>query len=80
MSLRYGIEFCFVFLMTLQFQYEIGLFNRYLHMAKKEIYIMKDHKAIYGKDDFYHHEMEILHYELHHAAVDLQKALMVSYV
>ena len=41
---------------------------------------MEDHRKVFGKDDFYHHEMEILHYDLHHAAVDLQKALVVSYV
>ena len=67
--------------MTLFFQYEIGHFNRYLHLAKHEIHVMEVHRKEVGyKDDFYHHEMEILHYELHTAAFDLQYALMVSYV
>ena len=80
MSLRYGIEFAFVLLMTLFFQLEIGNFNKYLHLAKHEIHVMELHKEEFGKDDFYHHEMEILHYELHEAALDLQYALAVSYV
>jgi hypothetical protein len=37
MALRYGIEFCFVLLMTLYFQIEIGKFNRFLHISKHEV-------------------------------------------
>lgn len=65
MSLRYGIEFCFILAMTLFYQYEVGHFNRYLHLAKNELIIMKEHKREVGfKDDFYYYEMEILHEDL----------------
>ena len=81
MSLRYGIEFFFVLAMTIFFQIEIGTFNKYLHLAKHEIIVMEEHRREVGfKDDFYHHEMEILHYELKHAGKDLQKVLAVSYI
>ena len=69
MALRYGIEFGFILFMTLFFQLEIGKFNKYLHLAKHEIYVMAEHKAEFGKDDFYHHEMELLHAELKEACV-----------
>ena len=41
---------------------------------------MAEHKAEFGKDDFYHHEMELLHAELKEAAHDLQLALMIVYI
>jgi hypothetical protein len=42
---------------------------------------MEEHRREVGfKDDFYYHEMELLHYDLHHAGLDLQKALAVSYI
>ena len=72
MSLRYGIEFCFILAMTLFYQYEIGHFNRYLHHAKHELIVMEEHRKEVGfKDEFYYHEMEILHHDLHVASIDL---------
>ena len=72
MSLRYGIEFCFILMMTLFYQIEIGGFNKYLHLAKYELGLMKEHKAEVGfKDDFYYHEMSILHEDLYIASHDL---------
>jgi hypothetical protein len=59
---------------------EIGKFNKYLHLAKHEIYVMKDHEEQFGKDDFYHHEMEILHTELIEAGHDLEMALLVVFI
>jgi hypothetical protein len=80
MALRYGIEFGFILFMTLFFQYEVGKFNKYLHLAKYEVQVIREHKAAYGKDEIYYEDVEILHMELKEAALDLELALMVSFV
>jgi hypothetical protein len=72
MSLRYGIEFCYILAMTLFYQYEISHFNRYLHLAKYELTLIKEHMREVGfKDDFYYQEMKVLHYDLKVASHDL---------
>ena len=79
MSLRYLIQAVFALFLTLVSQYYISLFNEYLHAAKAEITVLEHIKETEGIDnDHFREEIEILHYDLHHASIDLFDAMLIS--
>jgi hypothetical protein len=60
-------------------QYYISVFNEYLHKAKAEIIVLEHIKEEEGVDnDHFKDDMVKLHYDLHHASIDLFDALLIS--
>jgi len=81
MSLKYAIEFCFTLFLTIFFQVYIVGFNHFLHLAQVEVSLMADHRAAGLKNTaMYHHEVELLHDELTHAATELLDSMIISCV
>ena len=55
------------------------MFNEYLHKAKAEIIVLEHIKEHEGVDnDHFKEELDVLHYDLHHAAIDLFDAMLIS--